>query len=99
MHSVFREADNACTLNCKLLLSHANRAFKAVRLFRTAGAGWLWVTALLVAVGVFSRPYFAPQGAKSGALENATVCRLKFAVANFPRLSAGRLATPNDGKP
>ena len=46
----------------------------------------------LIAVGVFSRTYFAPQGAKSGALKNATVCRLKFAVANFPRLTAGRLA-------
>ena len=75
--------------------------YRRPRLKREGGrGGGFGSRGCLIAVGVFSRTYFAPQGAKSGALENATVCRLNFANAKFtPPNGGGVWLTPNDGKP
>ena len=75
-----------------------------VRRRGTAGAGVALSHSAPLSGGAFSRaPLFsAPIRARriSGALENATVCRLKFAVANFtPPVGGGVWLAPNDGKP
>ena len=82
-------------------MSNAERAFTAVRRLWSAGAGWLWVITPPYRGGRFlAHPLRPRKGAKSGALENATVCRLNFADAKFTPPNGGVVwLTPNDGKP